>query len=1069
MNSTKDSIEDIYPLSPMQQGILFHALLNVDTAVYVEQLTCAVSGPLDVGAFKSAWQRLIERHSILRTAFVWEGLREPMQYVVREASFGCVEDDWRGLPAAEGEERLRQYLRQDRARGMALNEAPLMRAALFRRAEQDYQFVWSYHHLLLDGWSGALLFQEALTLYKSLRRGETPRLDPVRPFGDYIEWLQRQPLSAAESFWRGALRGLSTPTPLWLDRAPTGGLDQASRHDRQETILPAALTRELTSLARRNQLTLNTMIQGAWALLLGRYSGQEDVMFGATVSGRPAALAGVETILGNFINTLPVRVQLNPDAVIIDWLKELQDAQAEARQYDYVTVAQIQGWSDVPRGMPLFESVVVFENYPTNSAFGAGAWEEEAELRLSEIRSDDLINFPLALGAEPGTASELTLRLVYDARRFDDAVVGDMLGHLRTTLEVFARDPFQPLKAVTLLTEVELRRLLFEWNDTRREYSPYTSVLELFDAQVGRAPDSVAVCFEGERLTYGELDARANMLARRLRRLGVGPETLVGLHMERSLEMVVSILGVLKAGGAYLPLDPSYPHERLDRMLEEARPPVVLTQDALAEQLPAASAHVLCVDSCWDSIAEEGGEPTGCTVSGGNVAYVIYTSGSTGKPKGVMNTHEAILNRLLWMQDAFGLTAADSVLQKTPFGFDVSVWEFLWPLMYGARLVVARPGGHQDSSYLVELIVEEKITVTHFVPSMLRIFLEEKGVEACERLRHVVCSGEALPAELVSRFYERCQAQLHNLYGPTEAAIDVTSWRCERGNDAQTVPIGRPISNTQIYLLDTDLRPVPVGVPGELHIGGVNLARGYLGWAELTAEKFIPDPFGPQPGARLYKTGDIARFRPEGQIEYLGRTDAQVKIRGFRIELGEIETTLSRHAQVREAVVLAREDTPGNKRLVAYLTLAPGAQVNITELRGFLQMSLPEYMAPAAFVFMESFPLTESGKIDRRRLPPPDEDRSRLTTPLVGPRTSAEAELATMWRELLGVERVGVHDNFFELGGHSLMLTQLASRIDGVFQVQLPLRVLFNVPTIVEMTTAIAARQMEQADPEELT
>jgi amino acid adenylation domain-containing protein len=1068
MNAMKDAIEDIYPLSPIQQGILFHTLLDEAAAVYFVQLRCTITGPLDVPAFKLAWQRVVDRHAILRTAFVWEGLKEPMQFVQREVRLVWTEQDWQSIPLAEQAEHLQNFLRQDRTQRIDLSKAPLMRLALLRKAEGVYQFVWSHHHLLLDGWSGARLLQEVHACYQALRQGGSPQLEPSRPYGDYIEWLQQQEQANAEHYWRRLLDGVSAPTPLGLAHASSATHDQALRHKRHETTLTPALTTALKALARQQQLTLNTLVQGAWALLLSRYSGEETVVFGATVSGRPAALPGVESMLGLFINTLPVRVDVKRNVSLKAWLKELQARQAEMRQYEHTPLVQIQGWSAVPRGLPLFESLIVFENYPVDSAFSAAGWSEDAQLSLSDIQWDDLINFPLAIGAEPGPEASLTLRMVYDPRRFADAAISRMMGHLQRALETFVVNVDQPLKALTFLTEAERRQLLLEWNDTQCDYPPATSIVELFAAQVSRTPAAVAVCFEQQCLTYAELDAATNRLARRLQQLGVGPEARVGIYMARSLEMVIAILGVLKAGGAYVPLEPSYPRAHLVSMLAESSPRVLLTQSQLTARLPDSNAPVLCVDACVDALAEASAEPPVCAVRGSNLAYVIYTSGSTGQPKGVMNTHAGLLNRLRWMQAALRLSETDRVLQKTPFSFDVSVWEFLWPLLNGARLIVARPGGHQDSAYLVRLISEQQITIVHFVPSMLRLLLEEQGLGACRSLRHVICSGEALPVELARRFYEHCTAELHNLYGPTEAAIDVTYWRCTSEQSGPTVPIGRPIANTQIYLLDEAKQPVPVGVGGELHIGGINLARGYYGRADLTAEKFIPNPFSTTPGARLYSTGEIARFRPDGSIEFLGRTDAQVKIRGFRIELGEIETTLSRHEQVRATVVLAREDTPGVKRLVAYLVPNSDPTVNVPELRTYLQQQLPEYMIPAAFVLLPDFPRTTSGKIDRRQLPPPVEDRATLTTPFVAPRTPAEKELAAMWRELLGVKQVGIHDNFFELGGHSLLLTQLASRINEAFQVQLPLRLLFNVPSIVELTTAIAARQMEQAEPAEL-
>ena len=1062
MNSPRDSIEDLYPLSPMQQGILFHALLDEDRAIYFEQFSCTVSGPLDVAAFKAAWQRVIERHTILRTAFVWEDLKEPMQFVEREVRLHCVEQDWRGVPAAEQAERLQEYLRQDREKGTDLTKAPLMRLSLLRTAEQVYHFVWSHHHLLLDGWSGALLFQEILVIYRALSRGERPHLEPSRPYGDYIEWLQKQDPSDAESFWRRTLKGFTSPTPLGLDRVSNAKLKQARRHERQEWTLPPDLATALGTLARQQQLTLNTLLQGAWALLLSRYSGQELVVFGATVSGRPAALPGVESILGNFINTLPVCVRVSGDAPLRSWLKELQDAQAEMRQYEYSSLVQIQGWSEVPRGLPFFESLIVFENYPTESAFSAATWEEQSRLSLSDIRTDDLINFPLAIGAEPVAESGLKLRMVYDPRRFDDATIARMMGHFQTALETFVVNFNQPLKSLTFLTEAERRQLLLDWNDTRREYPADTSVVELIREQAQRTPHHIALSFHDRSLTYSELDALTNRLAHRLQRLGVGPDTLVGLFLERSLEMVIAILGVLKAGGAYLPFDTHTPHERLAGMLAETRPRVLLTQRWLAAQLPAVGAEVVTLDDGEEWLVRESAAAPVVAVRGDHLAYVIYTSGSTGRPKGVMSTHAGLLNRLLWMQEALPLRPADRVLQKTPYSFDVSVWEFLWPLLVGARLVVAPPEVHKDSTALVQLMTEEQITVVHFVPSMLRAVLEAEGWEGCRSLRQVICSGEALTLELARRFHERSRAELHNLYGPTEAAIDVTHWRCERGDSRESVPIGRPIANTRLYVLDGAGRPVPVGVRGELHIGGVNVARGYVGQGGQTAEKFIPEEFSGVPGARLYRTGDIARYRSDGSIEYVGRADGQVKIRGFRIEVGEIENALTEHEAVGEAVVVAREDTPGDKRLVAYIVYKSESPLTTEQLRGFLKRQLPDYMLPSAFVSLDAIPLTPSGKTDRRSLPAPQSSRPQLAKTFVAPSSPSEKLLAGVWARVLGLEPIGVHDNFFDLGGDSIRSIEVCAlaRKDGLC---ITVQQFFQYQTIYEL--ARVAERLENSLP----
>jgi amino acid adenylation domain-containing protein len=588
-------------------------------------------------------------------------------------------------------------------------------------------------------------------------------------------------------------------------------------------------------------------------------------------------------------------------------------------------------------------------------------------------------------------------------------------------------------------------------NDTLVPYDLGTCLHQRIEAQAGRTPDAVAVVFEGEQLTYRDLEERADRLAQHLiRNLGVGPEVLVGICMERSVEMVVGLLGILKAGGAYVPLDPDYPRERLGYMLSDSRAPVLLTQARLRNDLEDRAAQVLCLDSDWRQLTKgEVQERPTQRVTAENLAYVIYTSGSTGRPKGVMNTHRGICNRLLWMQDEYQLTAEDTVLQKTPFSFDVSVWEFFWPLLTGARLVLARPGGHRDSAYLAQLIADQRVTVVHFVPSMLQLFLDEPGLEKqCRSLRHVICSGEALPFDLQQRFFSRFEAQLHNLYGPTEAAVDVTYWPCQRQSTENVVPIGRPVANTQIYVLDAQNAPVPVGSEGELHIGGVQVARGYWNRPELTAERFIPDPFSREAGARLYKTGDLARYRPDGALEFLGRIDYQVKVRGLRVELGEIEAVLEGNPAVKQACVLARTDEPGQPRLVAYLVPAANETPSTSDLRQYLQVKLPDYMIPSAFVVLEAMPLTPNGKVDRAALPAPDRKRPVLDQAYVEPRDTLERFLAAQWCEVLKLDEVGIHDRFFELGGTSLQAARFINSLQRELSEFIYVTTIFESPSI---------------------
>ncbi|MBD2690475.1 non-ribosomal peptide synthetase [Anabaena catenula] len=1051
------NIDDVYPLSPMQAGMLFHSLLAPESGVYCEQTSFELHGALNVPAFVQAWQQVIARHPILRTGCVWENLEKPLQVVGRQVKFPWQEEDWWGVEPKEQQQKLAALLIADRQRGFELSQAPLMRLLLIRLSEQVYHFTWSHHHILLDGWSVPIIFQEVITYYKAFCQSQNIYLESPRPYRDYIAWLQQQNLSQAEVFWRNILNGFTTPTPIGIKPITQHLTDNGE----QEIKLSAVTTSALESLAKQHQLTLNTLVQGAWALLLNRYSSEEDIVFGATVSGRPPCLPKVEAMVGLFINTLPVRVQIDPEQFLLSWLKQLLAQQVEARQYEYTPLSEIQKWSDIPPGSPLFESIVVFENYPVE----ASLLEPDINLEIKNRRSFERTNYPLTMSAVPG--EELLLKIAYQQSdllaaalryRLDSATIKRMLGHLQTLLVGMATNPHQRLKDLSLLTADEQNQLLIEWNNTQIDYPQDQCIHQLFEAQVEKTPNAVAVVFENEQLTYRELNTRANQLAHYLQKLGVIPEVLVGICVERSLEMIIGLLGILKAGGAYVPIDPAYPQERLGYMLTDAQVSVLLTQKHLLETLPAHNAQTLYLDQDKNLfITQSTANPISNTTSE-NLAYVIYTSGSTGKPKGAMNTHKGLCNRLLWMQDTYQLTASDRVLQKTPFSFDVSVWEFFWPLLTGASLVIAKPGGHQDSRYLVELIAQEKITTLHFVPSMLQVFLEETDLEKCGTIKQVICSGEALSFDLQKRFFERLNAELHNLYGPTEAAIDVTYWACQLNSNQKIVPIGRPIANIQIYILDKHLQPVPIGVSGELHIGGVGLARGYWNKPELTQEKFIASPF--ESAQFLYRTGDLARYLPNGNIEYLGRIDHQVKIRGFRIEVGEIETLLAKHPEIQESVVALKEDDLGEKRLVAYIVSKQNKLTTnelASKLQKFLQQKLPDYMIPSAFVLLEALPLTPNGKLDRRALLTPDWSQRNLEQNYISPRTPVEEIIANTWTQVLGVEQVGVNDNFFELGGHSLLATQLISRLRQVFQIELPLQKIFEFPTVADLATAVEA------------
>jgi amino acid adenylation domain-containing protein/thioester reductase-like protein len=1062
------NIEDVYPLSPMQQGMVFHSLYAPESSVYIAQMSFELRGVLNVAAFVRAWQQVIKRHPILRSACVWENLEKPLQIVGREVKFPWQEQDWRQITATEKQKKLQFVLQQDRQQGFELSNAPLMRLMLIRLQEKVYHFTWNYHHILLDGWSVAIIFKEVIAYYQAFCQGEEIYLEIPRPYRDYIGWLQQQKLQQAEDFWRQKLKGFNAPTPVGINQTEWRSLNQKEGYEEQEIKLSTITTTALQSLAKQHQLTLNTILQGAWALLLSRYSGEQDVVFGATVSGRPPTLVKSEGMVGLFINTLPVRVQINSEQFLIPWLKQLLYQQVEACQYEYTPLVEIQKWSDVTPGIALFQSIVVFENFPVEATLE----EHGLNLEIQILPGFDKTNYPLTLSVVPG--EELLLKIAYEEGGcFDAFNTQRMLQHLEALLKAMVANPKQSLKNLSLLTEAEQHQLLVEWNDTETEYPLDQCIHQIFEATVERTPDAVALVFEDQQLTYQELNYRANQLAHYLRKLGVRPEVIVAICVERSLDLVIGLLAILKAGGAYVPLDPSYPSERLALMLEDAKPLVLLTQARLVT-LPLHAAKVVKIDTyipnnISHASVHNAGQIQSNLISNlisvttpENLAYIIYTSGSTGQAKGVGVQHNSLVNAYFAWEKTYQLRKDVTChLQMASFSFDVFSGDLLRALCSGGKLVLCPRELLLSPKELYNLMVTEKVDCAEFVPVVLRNLMQylEESQQCLDFMKLLICGSDVWYREEYQKFYKFCgsQTRLINSFGLTEATID-SSWfettASELPND-QIVPIGRPFTNTKLYILDTNLQPVPIGVPGELYIGGASLARGYLNRPDFTAEKFIPNPYSNEPGLRLYKTGDLARYLPDGNIEYIGRIDYQVKLRGFRIELGEIEAVISQSPSVCGSVVVVREDETGNKNLVAYITLHPEQTLKIPELRRFLESKLPDYMVPKAFVMLEALPLTPNGKIDRRALPAPDLNQLIPISNFVAPSNPVEEMLAGIWAELLGIEKVGVCDNFFELGGHSLLATRVRTRIRQVFGVELPLRRLFEAPTVAEFAKDI--------------
>ncbi|HEX8560147.1 MAG TPA: amino acid adenylation domain-containing protein [Pyrinomonadaceae bacterium] len=1051
------------PLSSAQQRLWFLDRMEPDSPFYNVPAALRLTGELNDAALEGAINEVVRRHEVLRTTFpAVEG--RAVQRIAAALWLPLARVELARLPAAEREAEARRLVAEEAARPFDLVRGPLMRVGLLRLGAREHVLLLTMHHIVTDGWSLGVLVREVGALYAAYAEGRPSPLEELEvQYADYAcwqqEWLRGEALASRLDYWKRRLEGAPSALELPTDR-PRPPV-QSYRGATRKFDVPADLSRGLKALGRREGVTPFMTLLAGFFTLLQRYTGQEDIVVGTPIANRTRG--EIEPLVGFFVNTLALRARPSRGLSFGALLGQVREVTLGAYAHQDIPfeklVDELRPERDMSRP-PLFQVMFAMQNTP-------GGELELPGVSLKLTPSDSgASKFDLTLFMEEGEEGFVG-SWEYNTDLFEAQTIERMSRHLLSLLGSAAADPGRPLSELRLLSDDERRLLVEGYNDTRVSYADAALPLQrIIERQAALSPDAVAVASGGERLSYAELNARANRLARHLRSLGVGAETRVGVLMERSTELVVSLLAVLKAGGAYVPLDPEYPPDRLHFMLEDSRAPVLLMQGRLRGAAGDYEGRVVAVDELADELSALSGDdfPEEERGAGGSsLAYVIYTSGSTGRPKGAMNSHAGIVNRLVWMQEAFGLDASDVVLQKTPFSFDVSVWEFFWPLMTGARLMMARPGGHRDAAYLREVIRRESVTTLHFVPSMLGAWLGEQGpAEAPASLRRVICSGEALGPELQERFWGRLPGvELHNLYGPTEAAVDVTWWACRRDWARGTVPIGRPVANTSVHVLDARLEPAPEGVAGELYLGGVQVGRGYLDRPGLTAERFLPDPFSAEPGARLYRTGDVARRVAGGEVEYLGRVDHQVKLRGFRIELGEIEAALSRHPAVGECVCVVREDAPGVKRLVAYVGGARGA--NAAELAEHLRGRLPEYMTPTQFVFLEALPLTPSGKVDRKALPRPDYSGAGAGREFVAPASASEQALCGIWAEVLRLERVGVHDNFFELGGDSILSIQIIARAAQAGLHFTP-RQLFQNQTIAELAAVAGAGAASDAE-----
>jgi amino acid adenylation domain-containing protein len=957
---------------------------------------------------------------------------------------------WRELDLAgeaDPEAKLAEVLAADRAERLDLARPPVLRCLLVRLGPLSHRLVLTNHHIMIDGWSLPILVRELMALFAA--HGDAHALAPAVPYRDYLAWLARQSRPAAIEAWRQALADLEQPTRLAAELrayAPA-----AAGHDRHAQgpaapghhalALDAHETAALVATARRLGVTVNTIVQAAWAILLGRLTARDDVVFGITVAGRPPEIAGIEGMVGLFINTLPLRVRLRPAQPLTALLAELQDGQSRLFAHQHVGLAEIQGLAGLGE---LFDTLVVFENYPVDrdGAITAG------EVRLAHVTGHDATHYPLTLMAVPG--ERLELRLDYRADLIDPATAAGIGERLIRLLVAAVAAPEVPIGRLDILSTAERHTLLRDWNDTARDIAPAT-LPTLLAAQAAASPEAVAVVCGEASLTYAALDAAANRLAHHLRALGVGPEVVVGVGLERSVDLVVALLAILNAGGAYLPLDPDYPAPRLAYMLADAGARIVIIRSDLAARLPvepgspdAPSARLVCLDdpATAAAIAAHPATPPAVPLHPANTAYVIYTSGSTGQPKGVAVSHSSLANLSAVQVQDYPIARGARSLAIGSISFDNSLEQIFLPLLQGATVVAAPENRLLEPDRFWKLVSDERIDYLNTTPSLLRAVIEAAPSGA--QIDCIVLGGEEMPPPLVDEIRRRHLAKsILNTYGPTECAINCTAYAPDKTRDCFAIPIGHPLGNYRAYVLDRWLQVVPSGVVGELYTSGAGVARGYVGRAGLTAERFVADPFGPA-GSRMYRTGDLARWRADGALEYLGRADDQVKIRGFRIEPGEIEVVLLRHGSVAQAAVVVREDARGDKRLVAYVVPAAVEAIDAAGLRAHVAESLPDYMVPAAIVALPALPLTANGKLDRRTLPAPDL-RSGLRR---GPHSPQEEILCTLFAEVLGLERVGIDDNFFELGGHSLLATRLISRIRATLDVELSIRSLFEAPTV---------------------
>ena len=1062
---TRVESTDTYPLSFEQERLWFLHLFDPNTLIHNLSRITTLEGPLDVKALQKSFDEVVRRHEILRTTLTLADGR-PVQ-IVQPARSGMLPFiDLMEVPIEEREARAEELAETLARTPFEMTKGPLLRAALLRMSDEKHQLILTIHHVITDWWSFGVFHRELLTLYQAFSSGATSPLAELSiNYGDYARW-QRERLQGPElekllSYWKQQLS--DCPQLLNLPTDHPRPLKQTFHGKRFHFEFPKELFRSLEDFSRTQDVTAFTAALAVFQVLLHRYTSEAQILV-ATPSANRDKLE-TEGLIGFFLNTLVLRGDLSGDPTFSELLARARQTVMGAFAHQDLPFQKLVQELNTDRNlsvMPLVQVCFVFLSIESPNL----------EAAIPQLNGRDVPSLSLQLTNVEIIASEFDLTLSlenradsiygffeYNTELFDQTTISRMVGHLRVLMEAAVANPDQRISQLPLLTAEERDRLLMDSaGSTTAASIPFQHIHRAFEFQAETNRDAIAVIFNEEPVTYGELNKRANKLARYLTQLGVGPGVRVAILLERSVEMMVGLLGILKAGAAYVPLDPDYPDDRLCFMLNDCNAPVLLTDSRLSRSLPGCFARVVYLDAGNEVISQQSTENLDLELSRDDLVYVIYTSGSTGQPKGVMVPHGGVVNYIAWMQERHRLTAADRFLCKTSLNFDASILEFFWPLTVGASVMIARHEGQRDAAYLAGSIVRHGVTAAFFVPSMLAVFVEEPRLAQASSLRKVICGGESLSAEVVQQFYRRLpHAELHHSYGPTETSVAVAEFFCPRNSEQQVMPLGRPLGDNQLYVLDWQMEPVPVGVTGELYIGGTGLARGYHGRPGLTAEKFIPNPFGVEAGARLYRTGDLARYRADGLLEFRGRTDSQIKLRGMRVELGEIEAVVREHAGVEECVVMLRGEGI-EAELVAYIVSVDETGPGADELRAYLASRLPRHMVPAAFVTLKRLPLMVNGKLDRHALPAPSDGALiKTTAAFVAPATELERTIAGIWNEVLGREEIGTQDNFFDLGGHSLWLLQVHLKLRQAIGREIPLVELFQYPTVSKLAAHLQA------------